>query len=377
VDASRLAPIERAWLDRCHHALLALYRDARRLEPDAFCRAAIEHLRAVVRFDSMMWGHGHADPVSIHDVQLAGQPPEMMQSYARYQKDDFFAAACNRAPGRAVDLYDVVDRASMVKMPIHRHHASRFGMEHILCVVLPQPDSGLVSFVSLWRKDYDDPWSAADRVGLETWMPHLVEARRQNAIDWLQRVASHAGAPNGPAAVCDPRGVLHVCDEAFVENLRLHWPGWSGPKLPDALVRAIRRSASGRLDTVGAVIEWVPFEERRLLRARAASTVDRLSRRERDVAQHLIEGCTHKEIAQRLGVSPNTVRTHIYLLYKRLGVTNRAEMIATVRAGGGIDSRPVRPRRRSPATATVDPEVVASRDPIGQRPRHPRGAHGA
>lgn len=353
MDAARLSSLDRAWLDRGHRELLGLYRDARRLEPDAFIRAAVEHLRAVVRFDSMMWGHGHADPVSIHDVQIVGQPPEMMQSYARHQKDDFFAAACNRAPGRAVDLYDLIDRATLVKLPIHRHHAKRFGIEHILCVVLPEPDSGLVSFMSLWRKDYGDPYGPADRVGLETLMPHLVEARRQNAIDRLQRKASRSSPIVGPAAVCDPRGVLHLCDEVFVESLRLQWPDWTGPRLPDALVRAIRRQPAGRLDTIGAVIEWMPFEERRLLRARPASAVDQLSRRERDVARLLIEGCTHKVIAQRLGLSPNTVRTHIYLLYKRLGVTNRAEMIASVQAGGGVESGPVRLRRRPAVTAAA------------------------
>ncbi len=76
LDTTTLAAIDRDWLDRTQRELLGLYRDARRLEPDAFCRAAIERLRAVVRFDSLMWGHGHADPVSIHDVQLVGQPFE-------------------------------------------------------------------------------------------------------------------------------------------------------------------------------------------------------------------------------------------------------------------------------------------------------------
>ncbi|MFO0462342.1 MAG: helix-turn-helix transcriptional regulator [Burkholderiales bacterium] len=49
-------------------------------------------------------------------------------------------------------------------------------------------------------------------------------------------------------------------------------------------------------------------------------------------------------MADRACVSANTVRTHIYLLYKRLGVSNRAEMIASVQAGGGLSSRPTRPR---------------------------------
>jgi DNA-binding CsgD family transcriptional regulator len=341
------------WLERLNTALLGLHRDARRLEPGAFCHAAIEHLRMVVRFDSMMWGHGHADPVAIHDVQLVGQPPEMMQNYARFQKDDFFAAGCNRMPGRAVALYDLIDRASLVKLPMYKHHASRFGMEQILCMVLPQRDSGLLSFMSLWRARYDDPYGPADRVGLETLMPHLVDARSQNAIDWLQRGAANAGSSNGSAAVCDPRGILHLCDDAFAAALRIGWPTWSGPKLPEPLLRAIRRQPSGRLDAGATVIEWVPFEERRLLRARAASAIDQLSRRERDVAQMLIEGCTHKEIAQRLGLSPNTVRTHIYLLYKRLGVSNRAEMIASVQAGGGLSSRPTRRLRPSPGASAA------------------------
>lgn len=48
-----------------------------------------------------------------------------------------------------------------------------------------------------------------------------------------------------------------------------------------------------------------------------------LTEREREVLTLLDEGCTQKEIAQRLYLSPNTVRRHLQNVYEKLGVTNK------------------------------------------------------
>lgn len=50
-----------------------------------------------------------------------------------------------------------------------------------------------------------------------------------------------------------------------------------------------------------------------------------LTDRERDVLRLLNEGLSRKEIAQQLGVSLNTVKTHVNAIYAKLGVTNRSE----------------------------------------------------
>lgn len=55
-----------------------------------------------------------------------------------------------------------------------------------------------------------------------------------------------------------------------------------------------------------------------------------LSEREREVLTLIASGATNREIAERLFLSPHTVKEHASALYRKLGVKNRAE--ATRRA---------------------------------------------
>jgi two-component system, NarL family, nitrate/nitrite response regulator NarL len=54
-----------------------------------------------------------------------------------------------------------------------------------------------------------------------------------------------------------------------------------------------------------------------------------LSNREREILALLADGLVNKQIAARLGISPNTVKTHLELLFDKLEVTTRAEAVAT------------------------------------------------
>jgi LuxR family maltose regulon positive regulatory protein len=53
-----------------------------------------------------------------------------------------------------------------------------------------------------------------------------------------------------------------------------------------------------------------------------------LSDRESEVLDLLVSGLSNQEIAQRLFVSVNTVKTHISHVYGKLGVNSRAQAIA-------------------------------------------------
>ena len=59
----------------------------------------------------------------------------------------------------------------------------------------------------------------------------------------------------------------------------------------------------------------------------AGATV--LSKREREILALLADGLVNKQIAARLGISTNTVKTHLELLFDKLGVATRAEAVAT------------------------------------------------
>ncbi len=56
-------------------------------------------------------------------------------------------------------------------------------------------------------------------------------------------------------------------------------------------------------------------------------SVEVLSNRENEILQLLSQGLLYKEIADKLSISPNTVRQHIHKIYEKLHVQNRTEAL--------------------------------------------------
>ena len=61
-----------------------------------------------------------------------------------------------------------------------------------------------------------------------------------------------------------------------------------------------------------------------------------ISARESRVLELLAEGHSNKEIARLLGISPNTVKTHVARLFEKLGASRRTEAIRRARELGLI-----------------------------------------
>ena len=108
-----------------------------------------------------------------------------------------------------------------------------------------------------------------------------------------------------------------------------------------ALAAALRTNASFEIVSVGADERDVAVSADVVLIARAApiEIEDRLARRdvahdtvltnrEREILALLADGLGNKQIAARLGISTNTVKTHLELMFEKLGVNTRAEAVA-------------------------------------------------
>ena len=59
-----------------------------------------------------------------------------------------------------------------------------------------------------------------------------------------------------------------------------------------------------------------------------------ISAREREVLEEIVAGRSNKEIAVRLNVSPNTVKTHVARLFEKLGAKRRTDAIRKARELG-------------------------------------------
>jgi ATP/maltotriose-dependent transcriptional regulator MalT len=68
------------------------------------------------------------------------------------------------------------------------------------------------------------------------------------------------------------------------------------------------------------------------------STIDPLSNREMDVLKLISEGLTNQEIAQRLYLSTNTIKSHSIKIYRKLNVNNRNQAVSKARLLGILPS---------------------------------------
>lgn len=74
-----------------------------------------------------------------------------------------------------------------------------------------------------------------------------------------------------------------------------------------------------------------------LFPAKADQPAPLLSEREREVLNLIGEGCTNREIAERLYLSPHTVKEHTSALYRKLSARNRAEAVQRAQRMGLLD----------------------------------------
>ena len=62
-----------------------------------------------------------------------------------------------------------------------------------------------------------------------------------------------------------------------------------------------------------------------------------LSKRETEILQKVAYGATTKAVAQELGISPHTVKTHLERIFEKLGANDRAQAVAIAIRRGIVD----------------------------------------
>lgn len=96
---------------------------------------------------------------------------------------------------------------------------------------------------------------------------------------------------------------------------------------PANLLEAIRVVAAGDALLSPGVTASIISKVRRMPEPRPAPEVDRLSDREREVLVLVAHGLTNAEIADRLVVSPFTVKTHVSRILAKLLARDRVQLV--------------------------------------------------
>jgi len=172
----------------------------------------------------------------------------------------------------------------------------------------------------------------------------LVEAAVQAQIPFfavealLLRAQLHTVQGDTPASLADVSAALDLAEpEGDLSDFILE-----GPFAQAALADLLRRCSPGslRAATIHKILAAFPVAVSGAPVVGLApqmgwqELVEPLTERELEVLRCMVEGLKYEEIASRLVISLNTVRSHVKAIYGKLGVNNRTAAIETARQQG-------------------------------------------
>ncbi len=168
----------------------------------------------------------------------------------------------------------------------------------------------------------------------------------------MMRANVRVPAPRGAAAHCEVGGVLR-CDRQAEEMLKVFFSDAAdGSQMPSELrgltdgaqvgTPGIRRTLvmEGHGERLRIEVTAVGKGKTQLHLWRepapepvqigpetvAQSPADGLTQREREVALLVADGLRSREVAERLGIASQTVKSHLKTIFDKLGVRNRVEL---------------------------------------------------
>ena len=303
--------------------VVELYRGSRTMPASQFQDWGLDAIKPRVPFASAIWGRAgmESGTALIYSVHLHRLPPESLESYARFRDRDVVGAMAMHSLGRTIrtSAHEVVTDAEMLEQ-----HVRRFGLEHALTTCIVDPLTTLMSFITLFRPETEAAFTEDERAAVEMLAPHLIESCHQSRLMQLARTVRPGSLPRYTAA-CDSDFVLIAAQPQFLDLGRREWPLWHAPRLPEAAREAL---AGGTRRIVGAdvVLDCEHVSDLYWMTLREKAPLDTLARRQLEIARLTASGQTYKEIAKTLALAPATVRNHLETVYKKLGISSRAEL---------------------------------------------------
>lgn len=309
--------------DTFGQTLLELYRLAHVAPLAHFQQLALESLSQRFPFAAAWWGMASQPTNGSLEIH-ASLPFHLPSAYPTLWDDikdeDTIAQAVMVQPGETVNF----GRKALYASPGLASLMARFGITSCLCTVTLLPELRLMAFLSIYRLEGQPAFTEHERRTMQLLMPHLSSALSSNWMISLERVRSQRSGDRACLGVVDRRGMLYVADQALITGLRLQWPQWVGPLLPEVLIRHLRAGTAFAGERL--TVRLHPAGELWLLDLRASGEEARLSPRESEIARQFSSGASHKEIARNLGIAPTTARHHLREIYRKLGVSDKAAL---------------------------------------------------
>ena len=315
--------------------LVSLYRNAQMRQGDDFAAFALSWLSTQLLFDTgaivtslsiqspfiAAQVHGYADPAALFSGLGQGSPLNLLSLRLSAKP---LTAYCQ-------DI-DSVDTAAGPLRPPSENPVDG-GTLYSAGVAVPTDAGRSMTFLVLTRRSKNQRFTRKCLAQIERLAPHVAEAMAVSRSMALLR-SPNLGIGDMPVALVDCEGRFVQTTTAFT---KLFWSGCvrQVTHLEPECFAAIKRGRAWPLTAIDAAwsLYGSPENGGWYLVIRPSSQLDKLSERERALAQLFTRGLTRKDIARQLDLSPSTVKNHLSNIYRKLGISDRAGLIRAVEEG--------------------------------------------
>ena len=306
--------------------LLDMHELSTAIEFDAFPKKALGDLGQFIPHQASFWGGGRitADIPVLHYLYINDIDPATLVAWEAHKNE--VSTTTKLLAENAGQAY-VFSAAQSPDDPLFARIFGLDGISDILTIFLFDGQHGLYHALSLYRRN-GVAFSETERGIFQAVVPHLVRGLRSCHIAHINRLSKSPLISLATKAIVDKEGFLHFAEDRLITSLRTEWPDWRGPMLPLEAWGMLSRTNALRRQFVGRsiVLSLEGSATLLLLSARPKLAVDDLSGREREVAMLFASGLKYKEIAQRLNVSPSTVRCQLNSVYTKLNVNDKGAL---------------------------------------------------
>jgi DNA-binding CsgD family transcriptional regulator len=326
-------------LDTLSNLILQIYRAARETSVDEYQDFVLGLVGSLVPFTSSRWATVElADNRAItHCAHLQNEPTDLIIDWDSINRMDRQLHRVTSNPGKAYSIHSETFFADR-EFAEMRDYTQRYRHANSMTIAELAAKPGYYHGFSLFRAGQDDHFTDSNEQLLEQLFPHMVEALAQNRLlSFRQADTAETASEQGAGAIARHNGLLHYAGSGFNRLLQKEWPDWKGIELPKAVLDAINRSSGASFSGVAITVSASCIGQLIFLRAAPRCPLSRLSPRESSIAQHYSQGLSHKEIADRLDISPVTVRNIIQRIYTKLGINGKAELAVLISRSGHLD----------------------------------------
>ena len=310
------------WIPAVSTLMLTIYFHSQDTGVHLFQDLVLEKMKAVLPFDSAMWGTATVRPkgLDIHNFHLHNSSQEMVKAYEKVKHLDTIPAELVQHEKTTL-VFNAETMLPGKKLLPLREFSREFGHENMLITSQYDAKTQLVQWIALLRRDPAHVCKPAEASLLERLAPHLMQALAMNRRQHMDGLLSEEARIHWCSAIVDERGVIHYAQAGFLELVGAEWPCPRDHQLAPALVKRLR-GAAVTLTGKAAVLQISVVEGVWFLKARRRQRIDNLSGSELMVARLLASGLTQKEVALKLRRSSETVRSHVRNIFEKLEISS-------------------------------------------------------